>query len=289
MKFSVIIPVYNKELFIKRSLQSVLEQTYNDFEIIVVDDGSSDNSASVIKDFDDSRIFYIYKENGGVSSARNLGIANSTGEWVVFLDADDILYPNALQTYFHLIHKYPGLNVVAASADQSNKNYPKQEFDYIVRDYDYSNAVSYAKSGFSLIHTDSICIKKTLIDKVGGFNENYTHGEDMDLWKRLSDESHIAKSEIPVAFYDQDVAGNSSSVAESNRKYAPIAILEHPRSYFKKFSAKLLQGERVFFYTIPSVFKSWDKYKLKMLFKYFDWVVVFSLYVFYYRIIKSNR
>ena len=89
IKYSVIIPLYNKGWRIKRAIDSVLRQGIEDLEIVVVDDGSTDGSAGFVKSYKDARIHYIYKENGGVSSARNKGIKEATGEWLLFLDADD--------------------------------------------------------------------------------------------------------------------------------------------------------------------------------------------------------
>lgn len=286
IKFSIIIPVYNKAADIQQCINSILAQTYTNFELVIVNDGSTDNSEVIIQGFKDPRIKYIYKENGGVSSARNRGIKEATGKWITFMDADDIMYTHALSVYNDLINKYPNVGVVAASTDQSNKKYPKRNYDYIVSDYDLCNAISYAKAGFSLVNTDCICIRHDLFLKAGLFNENYTHGEDMDLWKRLSEVTNFAKSDIPIALYRQDTINNSSSKKEKDRKYAPIALIEHPRSYYKGYSSKLLQGERVFFHIFPSLLKSWDKSKARLLFKYFDWTALFACYVVYYRIIK---
>lgn len=95
---SIIIPLYNKATSIKRTIHSVLSQSYTDFELIIINDGSTDNSAEIVnKQFYDKRIRYIYQDNAGVSSARNRGIKEAIGEWILFLDADDILYPNALK------------------------------------------------------------------------------------------------------------------------------------------------------------------------------------------------
>ena len=104
---SVIIPAYNAEKFIDRSLSSVLNQTYNNIEIIVVNDGSSDSTQAIVKDFqkNNGNIVLINKDNGGVSSARNLGIENAKGEYVVFLDADDVLLPDSLETMLRIIHE----------------------------------------------------------------------------------------------------------------------------------------------------------------------------------------
>ena len=100
---SVVIPLYNKENAIARCLDSVLMQTYADFECIVVDDGSTDNSADVVKLCTDKRMKYFYKTNGGVSSARNFGVKYSCGEYIVFLDADDVFLPNALQVLHEIV------------------------------------------------------------------------------------------------------------------------------------------------------------------------------------------
>lgn len=101
---SVIIPLYNKEAYIKECLESVLNQTNQDFELIVVDDSSKDKSVAIVKSIRDSRIRLISRENGGPSAARNTGIIEAKGEWIVFLDADDQLLPFALE-YFTIMQK----------------------------------------------------------------------------------------------------------------------------------------------------------------------------------------
>lgn len=104
---SIVVPVYNKQKTIERCIQSIIQQTYKDWELIIVDDGSTDFSATKIKSFlKDSRIHYIYKENGGVSSARNKGIDFAQGEWSIYIDADDYFMPNALYTLLSTANKY---------------------------------------------------------------------------------------------------------------------------------------------------------------------------------------
>lgn len=105
---SIIIPLYNKEFAIEQTLCSVIKQTYRDFEIIVSDDGSTDRSASIVKELakKDKRIRYYKKENGGVSSARNFGLSKANGEWIIFLDADDEMMPTNIETLLYLSTKY---------------------------------------------------------------------------------------------------------------------------------------------------------------------------------------
>lgn len=88
---SIIIPLYNKAESIKTTLESVLSQSYTDFEVLIIDDGSTDDSKNIVSEIHDDRIRYIYKDNGGVSSARNYGAMNAKSEWLFFLDADDLL------------------------------------------------------------------------------------------------------------------------------------------------------------------------------------------------------
>lgn len=99
---SIIVPLYNKEQTISRCINSILTQDYENLEIIIIDDGSTDNGVEVVQSYKDSRVRYIYKENGGVSSARNLGLDRFKGEWAIFIDADDYFMPCALKTLLGL-------------------------------------------------------------------------------------------------------------------------------------------------------------------------------------------
>ena len=116
-KYSIIIPLYNKGIRIRRAIDSVLNQGYQDMELIVVDDGSTDNSAEYVKAYDDLRIRYMYKKNGGVSSARNAGIRAARGEWLLLLDADDDLLPGAIEEYDRLMGQFPTAAVLVQHVD----------------------------------------------------------------------------------------------------------------------------------------------------------------------------
>ncbi|HOA81558.1 MAG TPA: glycosyltransferase family 2 protein, partial [Defluviitaleaceae bacterium] len=104
--FSVVIPLYNKELSIGNTIQSVLDQTYQEFEIVVVNDGSTDNSLQIVEQINDPRIRIINKPNGGVSSARNRGIKEAKSEWIALLDGDDLWTPNYLIEMKNLINDF---------------------------------------------------------------------------------------------------------------------------------------------------------------------------------------
>lgn len=101
--FTVVIPTYNREHFLKRTIDSILSQTFSDFELIIVDDGSVDNTKKLIDTYRDDRIVYIYKENGGQNSAINAGVQNANGEYIAFCDSDDVWMPEKLEKH---IQKY---------------------------------------------------------------------------------------------------------------------------------------------------------------------------------------
>jgi len=109
---SVIVPLYNKEVIIERTIKSVLTQSYLDFELIVVDDGSTDRSLAIVEGIQDDRIKIIKQKNGGPGSARNTGVAHSKGDWIVFLDADDELLPGAIETFEKLTKRHPEADII---------------------------------------------------------------------------------------------------------------------------------------------------------------------------------
>lgn len=280
--FSVIIPLYNKEKYIKKTLETVFRQTFTDFELIVVNDGSSDDSLQVVSQFDDKRIVLLNKENGGVSSARNVGISSSKGEWICFLDADDELYSDALEHYHKLIVEHSEAKIVAAGCDQTNKKYPQSDKVSWIRDYDKEEAIMVAKTGMAVLNSDCICVKRECFDTVGVFNENYTHGEDIDMWFRLSLQYPILKSEKAIALYVTDYTDNSSHALIKKR--APRGSLLTKRSELKTLSQKQYLGSVAFYYIVIN--KKNIKNTLRVLVRYFDCVLLFGWLLIKYRLLK---
>lgn len=112
---SIIIPLYNKELYIKDTIESIISQNYKDFEIVIVNDGSKDNSLSVIESISDNRIRIVNKENEGVSKTRNRGIKEAKGEWIMFFDADDLMVEGCLQALVDLGNQFPDANILCGN------------------------------------------------------------------------------------------------------------------------------------------------------------------------------
>ena len=185
--FSVIIPAYNAEKYILRSVESVLTQTYTNFELIVVNDGSKDNTLNRLKLVSDFRLKVISQTNQGVSIARNTGIINSRGSYICFLDADDEYKKNHLEILSKAIDNYP------EGAFFSTKFVVKNMIGVETKDKETGNIYFYKdfileqirKSNFEMIWTGCICIKREMFDKYGLFEPGVKLGEDIDMWKRI--------------------------------------------------------------------------------------------------------
>jgi len=193
---SVVIPLYNKGSYIARAINSVLAQTFQDFEVIVVDDGSTDDGAAVIKQFDDPRIQIIQQENMGVSAARNRGIEAARAELVAFLDADDEWLPEFLETILALRKKYPTAAAFATGVMEIRngkrvtlryKSIPKMCRDGLIPDYFKACFL-----GDPLIRSSSVAIRKQVLKDLSGFKEGAYWGEDQDLWGRIALKYQIA-------------------------------------------------------------------------------------------------
>lgn len=188
VKFSVIIPLYNKEDSITETIQSVLNQTFKEFELVIVNDGSTDGSLEKVKAFSDPRIKIVDKPNGGVSSARNTGIENALGEWVSFIDADDRWAVGYLEAVNKVIEDFPAASVVVTNYKKGNESpYVKYRKRGYLSDY-FLLAMKYN----DIICSSVITCKRECFKEVGLFTNKYSYGEDLNMWSRLADRYLIA-------------------------------------------------------------------------------------------------
>lgn len=184
--FSIIIPVYNKEKFVANTLKSVLMQTFSDFEIIIVNDGSTDTSEAKILDCKDSRIRYYFKKNEGVALTRNFGIEKATSNYICFLDADDYWFPNFLETMFDYISKVADQKVFSAAIEieTKNKTVPARYSISKRLDFEIVNFFD-ASQKDCVMWTSSVCIHKSVFEKVSVFDAKIKQGEDTEMWIRI--------------------------------------------------------------------------------------------------------
>ena len=224
---SVVIPLYNKESSIESTIQSVLKQSYQNFEIIVVDDGSTDNSVDYVKTYNDKRIRLIPKENGGVSSARNEGIRQAQYEYIAFLDADDLWKPTYLEELVKLITDFPEASLwgtgyeflINNTSSRAEKSLP-DNFRGIIQNPWSSVAHSYCT-------TTSCCRRQSLLT-IGMFDERISYGEDIDVWWRLM-------LNYPAAYYNKSLA--IYRFDEDNRLMNKQILLEKLYiCYFEKYA-----------------------------------------------------
>lgn len=203
---SIIIPLYNKAPYIISTLQCVFQQTYTQYEIVVVDDGSTDDGVDRVESVNDDRIRIIRQKNGGVSAARNRGIAEARGEYVAFLDADDEWKPDYLSSQMELVRKYPQCSVFASNYEFRNvegkvRNTIINKLPFAGTDGELSNYFEVACCSHPPLWTSAVMVRKTAIQEIGGFPVGIKSGEDLLTWARLAVKYKIAYSTKPLAVF----------------------------------------------------------------------------------------
>ena len=204
-KLSVIIPLYNKAPYVRKALESVFAQTYTDYELIVVDDGSTDDSAAIAEDLLASRLspfaFRLLKQkNAGVSAARNKGFSVSSGDYIAFLDADDWWEPTYLEKMAKLIEDYPDAGLYA-----SNYYYHKDGQNIIKVDIPtgyFNYPKEYFKNFAMPVWTGATMISRNVFEEMGGFPLGIKLGEDFLLWAKIALHYKVAFWNEPLAYYN---------------------------------------------------------------------------------------
>lgn len=238
--FSVIIPVYNLEEYISFSVQSVLEQKFSDFELIIVDDRSTDNTFKIVSSFSksDNRVkVLVNKRLQGAAGSRNTGLIESNGKWICFLDGDDIWLPNHLQERHTLINQIDDVDLVSSDFfvwfDLENRTIAKHKESSLWKSIYEKNHrtgdIYYDRNVLDLFilngvvtHTNVITIKHEILKKAGFFEENLPVFEDVHLWLRLAKQSNcFAYIPKQTAYYRQR-NGSLSKNEDSFYKYAPL-------------------------------------------------------------------
>ncbi|MCG9793651.1 glycosyltransferase family 2 protein [Flavobacterium algicola] len=239
--FTIIIPLYNKADYIENTIQSVLNQTYNNYEIIIINDGSNDESVAKVASINDNRILIYHQKNQGVSVARNYGIEKSKGSLIAFLDADDFWFPNHLEELANLYLRFPNCGMYCSRYKiKTAKNHflvphhngIKNSYSGIVENYFFSNIP------FRITWTSCLAIPKEILNNNGGFIPGVTNGQDLELWTKLGISHPVAITNKITAIYNFDIP-NSLAKNNVNRMklmdFDQFKIYEENNTDLKKF------------------------------------------------------
>lgn len=221
---SVVIPTYNRSAYLKEAVESVLAQSYINTEIIVVDDGSTDDTHSVIKSYN-GRVIYIKQENNGPSSARNRGISIASGVFIAFLDSDDLWHRDKLEKQLGLFEKNDNIGLVASGHDVIN-NRSELINRYILGSselHQLKNKQLY-KNFFS---TPSVIVRKTCFDNAGLFNENLCFAEDWDMWLRILRISDVGIVNEPLVIIREHSESLTREFSDRNLSDWELVVTEH--------------------------------------------------------------
>jgi glycosyltransferase involved in cell wall biosynthesis/Flp pilus assembly protein TadD len=244
-KFSICIPTYNRAKFLKDSVQSALDQNYENFEIVIVDDGSTDNTETIAKSFGSAKIRYIRKVHENAATTRNRCIEAAKGDYIVWLDDDDTLAPGILGKYFNVIKKEPLTNVIYGQI-----NYFENTTGESIRTYnptDWGNnkqALLRALIKGCVIPNPGTLVKKSLYEKVGQYNVEFLRAHDYEFWTRAVKHAQLKKIDEIVAQYR--VHDNNLSIG---------AFID------KSFESKIIRN-MVQRYSMEEIFSDfqWEKY-----------------------------
>lgn len=219
MRFSVVIALYNKARYISKAIQSVLAQTFTDFELVIVDDGSKDVSAQIATEAIESHpnCRLIRQENAGVSMARNHGVAVSHGDYLCFLDADDWWDPAFLEELSQLISDFPDAGIYGTNYTIVNETKRKTRVAKIGVEEGFQSGYinycqAYAKTLYMPLWTGATCVPRKVFNEMHGFRQGVQLGEDFLLWIHIALRYKVALLNKPLAYYNQDVEVAKRSV-----------------------------------------------------------------------------
>jgi len=229
---SVILPVYNGALYLREAIESILNQTYTNFEFIIINDGSKDNSEEIIKSYNDNRIIYISQKNIGLAATLNIGIKISKGKYIARMDQDDISLPERFEKQIDFLEKNKDYDILGTWAkifpDKTNKRFHKHPTDNIKLKY-------FLLFNNPFVHS-SVMIRKSVFEKIGLYSEdkNRQPPEDYELWSRIARVSKIANIPEVLLNYREVSTGMSNDKLNPFLEKVKIISLENISYYCNK-------------------------------------------------------
>lgn len=238
-KVSVIIPTYQHAEFLADAIDSVLAQTYKDYELIIVDDGSTDGTREIAARYI-NRIEYIYQDNKGLAGARNTGILAAKGQYIGFLDADDLWLPNKLEMEVQFLEAHPSVGLVYSDYTYfGTVPAPRRTgFDGLSLPSGHGVKQLFLKSPIS---SSGTLVRKECFEKVGLFDESFRQCEDLDMWVRIARRFDIDHIDIPLSKYRYHHRQMHRETESNLLGYT--SVLNKHFQEFKKLDKKLLAGQ----------------------------------------------
>ena len=189
---SVIMPVYNCAQYLREAIESILNQTFQDFEFIIINDGSTDNTPEILREYanKDSRIRVINQPNSGIVTALNRGLKEAKGEWIFRMDGDDVALRHRFKTQIKTIENNTSLVLLGGWCQQVNS----EGFPLKINKYpsEHAKLLNRLEMGLSFFPHSSACFHRDTVMKLGGYRERFLHAEDVDLWLRLSNVGEVS-------------------------------------------------------------------------------------------------
>ncbi len=284
--FSIVIPLYNKELSVTNTLQSVLNQTFREFEVVIINDGSTDKSVEKVEAFIDHRIRLIHQANAGVSAARNRGIEEAKYEWVCFLDADDLWNKDYLQHLNETISTNKKIKVISSGFtlfhSDKNKvpNIPNCEgFE------DYFSV--FLSNKRTVTHSSAICVNKDVFKNVGLFNNSLTHGEDIEMWERIAFKYDFYFINKALTYYKLDAENMATKMSKDinqtriytidKKKFRTPKQIEYFHFNINEAAFKIIKSKQIINF-LRLMFKQMNIY----------WLVSFPTYIIRHKILTRS-
>lgn len=248
-RVSILVPVYNVAPYLRQALDSILAQTFRDFELILINDGSTDGSGAIIDEYRqrDTRIVAVHKENEGVARTLNLGLSMARGEYIRRFDSDDTCLPNALEKQVNYLDGHPNVALVGTQiAFQSNRGKVARHFRNPRNDYFQGEICRFAEpadfyQGCPIIHA-TVLLRRSIIEASGGYRAEFLTSEDIDLWLRMVEHHRMVVINECSYFVRLHSTSATQQHAVSRRFYRQLALAFHEER-ISKGSDPLQRGE----------------------------------------------
>jgi len=298
--FSIIIPLYNKAAYIEKAIRSVMCQTYQEFEVIVVDDGSTDESFAQLSVISQQlsveepdkfiKIKIVQQENQGVSTARNNGVKLAKYDYIAFLDADDWWEPTFLREMKELIEKYPEAGIYASSYCKVKNGLLTPAIIGVEKGFEdglINYCQVYAKTMYMPLTSITSVLKKSVFESENGFKPKLKLGEDFDLWVRVALKYPVALLNKPLAYYNQDVELTNRAIGEKlyepdqHMLFADYSVFQSNPDFVKMFEMLAVYG------LLPYYLANKNKKEVQAILKTIHWGSHNFKYRLYYKILPK--